>query len=196
MHNLKQLLQNIQLQNVLNEKINSTIVTKKEINFIINYINENENEKYFSFDSLNLLFRASKDGDNTKLLHEKCDLKKNILILIKSDIGKIFGGYCKIGFKSQDKPEYKIDNNYFLFSVDLKKIYPVIENKRPICYIESTFGLCFYSCLVLYNGFTKEKSGFVCPKKNGYFNGILNDYEMNGGVRNFKCKDLEIFQLK
>ena len=58
MNNLKQLLQNIQLQNVLNEKINITIVTKKEINFIINYINENENEKYFSFDSLNLLFRA------------------------------------------------------------------------------------------------------------------------------------------
>jgi hypothetical protein len=198
MNNLKQYLQNIHSQKVLNNKLNSTIVTKKEIKFILNYINinENSNAKYYSFDSLNLLFRGSENGDNTELLHEKCDLKNNIIILIKSDIGKIFGGYCKIGFKSQDKAEYKMDNYCFLFSVDLKKIYPVIEDKKPICYIGSCYGLCFYNCLVFYNNFMEKKDGIVCSKKNNYFNGILDDYEMNAGVKNFKCEELEIFQLK
>ena len=197
-NNLKKILQNNQNQNQNakdknNDNFDSKIVSKENINFILNYINEND--KLFSFKSLNLLFRGSQDGDDTKLLHEKCDLKKNILILIKSDKNKIFGGYCKIGFKSQKTAEYKIDNNCFLFSVDLKKIYPVIENTKPICYIDSSFGLSFYSCLVFYNGFMNNKKGIVCTENNKYFTGFLNNYEMNDGVQHFKCKELEIFQL-
>ena len=81
-------------------------------------------------------------------------------------------------------------------SGNLYKFWPDIKDSKPICYLKPTYGLCFYSCLVFYNGFKKEKSGIVCPKKNGYFNGLLNDYEMNGGVIDFKCEELEIFQLK
>ena len=143
-----------------------------------------------------MLFRGSKDGDSTKLLHEKCDDKKNVLILMKSDIGKIFGGYCKIGFHSQNNPEYKVDNNCFLFSFDLKKIYPVIKNTRPICNIEDNFGLCFYSCLIFYDKFLQNNSSIVCIKNNKYFSGFSNDYEMNGQKSRFKCIELEVFQLK
>ena len=102
-------------QKELINNINSIIVSKEEINFILNYIKEND--KNFAFNSLDLLFRSSNDGDKTELLHKKCDLKNNVLIIIKSDIGKIFGGYCKIGFKSQSKPQYKIDNNCFYFQL-------------------------------------------------------------------------------
>ena len=56
--------------------------------------------------------------------------KKNIIKFIKSDSNSIFGGFCKIGFKTNPikSLEYKVDNNAFLFSVNLKKIFPVITD--------------------------------------------------------------------
>ena len=198
MNDLKKLLKQNSNSNITTDTINfnnlSTIVSSKdEINFILNYIKEND--KSLNINSLNLLFRGSRDGDSTVSLHNKCDDKNNILILIKSTIGYIFGGYCKIGFHSQNRPIYKIDNNCFLFSVNLKKIYPVIKDTKPICDIENSYGLCFYSCLLFYDKFMQNNSGQVCPKNNNYFSGILYNYEMNGRNLNFKCQDLEIFQL-
>ena len=55
--------------------------------------------------------------------------------MILSDTGYIFGGYSKIGFKTNNNNnEYKIDNNSFLFSVNLKKIYPVIKNTEAVIF--------------------------------------------------------------
>ena len=170
-------------KNKLNDGINhdffifsSILSSKDDINFILNYIKEDD--ATFIFNELKLLFRGSIDGDDTILLHNKCDCKPNVLIIIKSDSGYIFGGYSKIGFYTDNNLKYLIDNNCFLFSINLKKIYPVIKNTKPICHIENSFGLCFYSCLVFYNNFN-NKEGIVCSKNNKYFTGITEDFEMN-----------------
>ena len=83
----------------------SKIVSLDSINFILDYLREND--KSFNFDEIKLLYRGSRDGDNTTLCHELCDNKQNVLIVIKSDTGYIFGGYSKIGFKAI--------NIYFIF---------------------------------------------------------------------------------
>ena len=137
---------------ILNNSIN-------EINFILDYIREHD--KSFSFNNLNLLYRASRDGDRTETCHKLCDEKKNVLIIIKSEIGYIFGGFCKTGFRINNKWDYKIDNNCFLFSYQLKKIYPVIQNKRVICHISNDFGLCFYGSLVTQDNFMNSKNNKV-----------------------------------
>ena len=41
---------------------------------------------------------------------------KNILIIIKSKTGYIFGGYIKISYRVIPNFDYKIDNYCFLFS--------------------------------------------------------------------------------
>ena len=98
------------------------IYSMSEIQFLIDYIKEAD--KSFEFKNLKLLYRGSRDGDRTKICHQLCDNKQNILIIIQSDIGNIFGGYSKIGFKVSNKAEYLVDNNCFLFSFDLQKIFP------------------------------------------------------------------------
>ena len=125
-----------------------------------------------------------------------CDNKKNVLIIIKSDIGYIFGGYCKIGFEVNNK-EYKIDNNCFLFSYNLKKIYPVVKDMKAICHINIIFGLCFYASLTFEDNFMKIANSKVCGgmQYSSYFNGINARAEMNGGNSEFTCKELEVFQL-
>ena len=101
--------------------IDSKIIESvNSINHIIEYIKESD--KSFNFKEMKLLYRGSRDGDRTKKCHELCDNKKNVLILIQSDTGYMFGGYSKIGFKTNNKfDHWKIDNNCFLFSVNLKK---------------------------------------------------------------------------
>ena len=181
----------------VNEKIDldsKIIESKSNINFILDYIKQND--KTLNFNNIKLLFRGSRDGDRTKTCHELCDNKQNVLIIMKSETGYIFGGYSKVGFKVNNNLSYKIDNNCFLFSLNLKKIYPVINDKQVICHIRVNVGLCFYDCLAFYDYFmSKKKSYNIRSNIKEYFNGLENKYEMNGGQNDFKYQELEVFQL-
>ena len=185
---------------ISNQKLNGKydfdskiIESKDNINFILDYIKQND--KTFNFNNIKLLFRGSRDGERIKTCHELCDNKQNVLIIMKSDYGNIFGGYSKVGFKVNNSPDYKIDNNCFLFSLNLKKIYPVINDKQVICHIGVNFGLCFYNSLSFYDYFMSKKSYNIKTNIKKYFNGLENIYEMNGGQNDFKFQELEVFQL-
>ena len=170
------------------------IESKANINFIFDYIKQND--KSMNISKIKLLFRGSRDGERTKTCHELCDNKQNVLIIMKSETGYIFGGYSKIGFKATKILEYKIDNNCFLFSLNLKKIYPVIKDKTVICHISETSGLCFFRSLTFYDYFMSKKDWpNINNDINQYFNGFENSYEMNGGQEYFKFNELEVFQL-
>jgi hypothetical protein len=156
------------------------------------------NDKELSFKKIVLLYRGSRDGDDTQICHKLCDRKKNVLIIIKTDTGYIFGGYSKIGFEVNNiQNEYKIDNNCFLFSKNLKKIYPVIQNQKVICNINSNNGLNFYASLAFYNKFMNNYGSSICGGSfYYYFTGLNSDSKkINGGKVNYKCQELEVFQL-
>ena len=91
--------------------VNSSIFKSLyEIEFILTKF---KNEKKYKNKkiSLNLLFKATRDGQNSSDFHKKCDGKVQQLFFIKTTEGEIFGGYTKIGFKS--RKEYIQDNNSF-----------------------------------------------------------------------------------
>ena len=181
-----------QKENKISNCDSKIIESKDSISFILDYIKQND--KTFNFNNIKLLFRGSRDGERTKTCHELCDNKQNVLIIMKSETGYIFGGYSKVGFKVNNSPDYKIDNNCFLFSLNLKKIYPVINDKKVICHIRENYGLCFYDGLAFYDYFMSKKSNNIMNIKQ-YFNGLENKYEMNGGQSDFKFQELEVFQL-
>ena len=184
------------IKEVDNNDLNSKILTSiNSINFILDYIRQNDKE--FNFSKLNLLYRGSRDGDRTKTCHELCDYKQNVLVVILSDTGYIFGGYSKIGFKTiNDHYEYKKDNNSFLFSVNLKKIYPVIKDKEAICHVNDNYGLSFRASLAFYDNFMNNSKGTIFGNDSmEIFSKPPNKYEMNGGNRLYKCSELEVFQL-
>ena len=174
----------------------SKIESIGSIDFIFDFIRQNDIN--FNFNSIKLLYRGSRDGDKTKTCHELCDNKQNVLIIMQSDSGFIFGGYSKIGFQTVTEIssiEYKIDNDSFLFSVNLKKIYPVIKDKKAICYARDKNGLCFYNSLVFYDNFMNESKTIISDRIQKHFNGFENNYEMNGGQDKFKFTEIEVFQL-
>ena len=166
----------------------------KKIKFILDHIKEND--KSFNFNNIKLLYRGSRNGDRTKTCHELCDNKQNILIIIKTDTGYIFGGYTKIGFKNSTTWRCIRDNNSFLFSKTLKKIYPVIKDKRVLSYDDDdSYGLCFCFSLCFRDNFMNKNNNYFDDLIKYHFNGLNYDYEMNGCVEKFYIKELEVFQL-
>ena len=52
-----------------------------------------------------LIYRGSEDGFTAAVFHKKCDQKGPTLIIIKSDKGKIFGGFTDIDWNSPYEDE-------------------------------------------------------------------------------------------
>ena len=183
------------------EKINNIFEDKKiveegmfanTIGFILNYIKQND--ILMNLTEIKLLYKSSRDGDETKVCHKLCDNKKNILLLIKSNNDYIFGGYTKVGFKNKTSKNNFKDNESFLFSVNLTKIYRAIKDKNVIGHFKEERGLCFTESLYFYDKFLKTPS-YISNKINEYFNGFEKVFEMNGGKKQFIIKELEVYEL-
>ena len=127
-----------ELGNVYN--INTSILKKNlkgniiqnlsKINFITKEIHKN---KYKI--NLNIIYKASLDGDKSSIFHEKCDKAQTTLIIIETTDNKIFGGYTKRTWRGNSNE--KMDNAAFIFSLDKRKVYNVIKDKKVIgCFNE------------------------------------------------------------
>ena len=182
---------------------------------------ENKNELLFIYNnllnyykgkiSLELLYRATRDGDNGKRFHELCDNKSGVLIIIKTDKNLKFGGYTDAQFISYHNPEKKAAgrNGYgninFLFQINKRKIYNIKksqDNNKKIAAIfcRSDVGPCFGELgediwikpdnfLIKGGILHKDKDkGRICSFET-------DDYELNNGESRFKIKELEVFWL-
>jgi hypothetical protein len=138
-----------------------------------------------------LLFRASRDGDSANKFHSICDNSNNLIILVQTNKGLRFGGYTSNKFKVSSHMKY--DNNAFLFSLDLKKVYKIAPGEYAIyCYYNS--GPCFsQGSLYIPNNFFK-KFGKTSLAGGPYQ--FKEDYEINKGQEKFLVKELEIFQVQ
>ena len=98
-------------------KIDSKIIDKKEeIELLAKRLtSEGFQNKNVIF---NLIYRASRDGDDPKIYHNKCDGKVNTICLIQTIKGCIFGGYTEVMISSNDS-DYK-DPNSFVISIIVK----------------------------------------------------------------------------
>ena len=187
---------------ILEEKVKDLKLKEIDSNILTNYENlELINKRLKNSEILKnkkidykLLYRASRDGDEAKKFHEKCDNKRQVLAVFKTTKGLIFGGYTEVGYKG--KGGAIIDNKAFFFSCDLKKIYNIKTDKTAIFdHIDygPTFGnnttiICVLNKMFDYNCCT-------CDIKSNCFEGFNSDYEINNGESNFYLQEIEVFQI-
>ena len=173
--------------------------TEEEIDFIKNMIKENKYQKLGlkpnNF-SLNLIYRATRDGDMGQNFHKFCDGLSPILLLIKTTHNVRFGGYTETFFEGTNDYLGKKDDNAFIFSLDKRKYYEIEKGENAIlCYIN--YGPVFYgnnfSNIFLKEPFFKKK-GSVAPKGDRYK--TKEDYEINLGKQYFTPIQIEIFHIK
>ena len=140
--------------------------------------------------TLNLLYKASADSDKAAAFHAKCDQAKSTIVLIETDKGKRFGGFTSCSWEG-DCLE-KQDESAFVFSLDKMKTYDNIPGEEAIgCYPK--FGPIFLGCQIrIYNdAFTKGGTTF----ERGLNFDTEEDYELTGGDRIFKVKEIEVYEV-
>ena len=178
--------------------IDSKIIqNEEEIDFIKNIISERKYKKLGNDNfSLNLIYRATRDGDLGQNFHKLCDGLSPILLLIKTTHNIRFGGYTETYFEGTSEYVGKRDDNAFIFSLDKRKYYNVEKGENAIlCYIN--YGPVFYvknfSNIFLREPFFKKK-GSVAPRGDRYK--TKEDYEINMGKQYFKPLQIEVFHIK
>lgn len=192
--NLESRLQKLEKDTIFEEEFDSKIISeKKNIKFVIDKLQEIFPGKKLKF---NLLYRATRDGDQISTFHSKCDYKKQVLVLYHTIKRVKFGGYTDIGFDCSNS--WKKDLKSFIFSLDKKKIYNSIGKDHIGCYdvIGPSFG-CSGVAIYLYDNIPilSSRDNRHNTNKNIFSFEGLNDYEINNGEQYFNLQELEVFQI-
>ena len=143
----------------------------------------NPNKKDFN---IKLLFRMSRDGNQSSHYHNLCDNKDNLLTIIQTDQNKKFGGFASKSWGVQGN----IIDKTFLFSLnDMKKFDRLNNNKAK--WDGSNYGPVFGNAWDFYINSTMT-SGREQHNNDSVF---LQKYEFtdNGS---FNVKEIEVFQIE
>ena len=192
----------VRRENILN--LNSRIIfTNKEVQLLTRRISlGNKNKKV----SLNLLYRASIDGDTEPILKLNTHNKLKTLTLFYTYEGSRFGVYTeKKGIKTilQGYGLYEVPGTSFIISLNNLIYYNVIA-KQTSLYDKSDNMLCFGFCSRINNNETNwliytSRNYFIGKK---YLFGDKNDVYLNldykkivGNNPSYHIKDVEIFDV-
>ena len=183
------------------DSIDSLIIkNKKDYDFIIqrlrkvqlnkdSSIQENNNAKI----SINLLYRATRDGDASSVFHSKCDEYKNTLVAVKTKEGLRFGGFTCESWKGNGLD--KKDENAFCYSLDKMKIYNSIKGKNAI-YASPDFGPAFENCIFEIKDNCFQYGGYCCDESDKYFDNHEKPCEINDGKEEFNVEEVEVFYVQ
>ena len=158
--------------------------------------------EWTGYKKMELLYRGTRDGSESKTFHNKCDNQGPTICLCENEKGNIFGGYASIPWDSSGKN--KSANGSFLFT--LSNIYDTPPTKYPntqnydwAVYHGIKFGPIFggNNDLRIADNFLNNKQSYcilgysypdILGKGNSVFSGDVN-------TNNFRLKELEVFKL-
>ena len=170
------------------EKESNIIKDKGEYEFIENRLKLAGNNREIRY---KLLYRASRDGDKSKIFHEKCNGISGTLSLVKTTDNIKFGGYTEALW---DGSGFKKDEKAFCFSLDLKKIYNIAIPDKAI-QSEEHLGPRFANSLFgIYDKSFKD-GGWCSYVSDKQYGTIEKEYEITGGKNEFGVKEVEVFQI-
>ena len=84
--------------------------------------------EWTGYKKMELIYRGTRDGSESKTFHNKCDNQGPTIILCKNEKDNIFGGYASISWTS-DNGNYHAANGSFLFT--LTNIHGTAPTKYP-----------------------------------------------------------------
>ena len=178
-------------------ELDSKILKNKEdVAFITNrLINNDENLKQKKI-NYNLIYRATRDGDNSNSFHNKVNNKSSHLSIIETNKGIKFGVFIEQPFKNIGNSIN--DNKCFIFSLNLKKIYNAKYGAYNIndCN-DNIIDLYNQPILICDNCFTTNNC-HTCSKSNAdaSFTGFESDYELNNNEEYFQVKEIETYLIE
>ena len=153
--------------------------------------------EWSGFQKMELIYRGTRDGPESKNFHNKCDNQGQTITLFKNNKGYIFGGYSPISWGIRDK----CINNSDFFIFTLTNIHNTKPTKFPSnnsgnnAYHGISLGPYFYDIRTYSNIFENSYSNFpssykdVLGKGFSIFTGALDNNNY------FTIKEIEVFKL-
>ena len=142
--------------------------------------------------SYDLIYKATRDGDKSENFHSKCDNVENTLVIIKTTLGKIFGGFTTKLWNHT--ANYTNDPLAFAFSINNQKIYNILDNKKGefAIYPDNSYGPCFGqgTDFGLQSGCIGRKDNWCSSKNTFNYNG-----EHLSGTIYFQVLDYEVYHV-
>ena len=174
---------------------------KEQNNFFneSNILNEEEKKLLVSWlefkpNNINLLLNSNRDGDTFEAFHNLCDGKAPTIGIIETTKGHKFGGFTtNLWNGKRNESNCVYDNKAFIFSLDTKKKYKVINSEKAIgtgCEYLLFFGYSENSIVTYDKG---------CNNTRNYIAGGAYNFDTkneNGGERNFTIKSYEVYEIK
>ena len=187
--NLETLIQELteKLQKTQEKEVKGDIIhNMKELKLITKKIKKKKSTRMI----IDLLYKASIDGDSAQVFHQKCDKAKNTIVLIETKNGKRFGGYTTCNWSGNCIE--KKDSEAFIFSFDKMKTYDNIPGDNAIgCYPK--FGPVFLGCQIKIFDDAFVNGGTTHEKELNF--NTTEDYELTGGDKTFEIKDIEVYEV-
>ena len=173
------------------------IIQKGDINLILSWIKASKNLK------LNLIYKATRDGDTPKIFHKKVDGKKNTVTVILTDKGYRCGGFITKEWNTS-REFNKNDVNSFIFSLERRENYSVNLDECTN-YNDPNYGPTFGKGFDLVIGenakhFLKsDRNWSKFPNSSGdnsYIVGNINNKGLlTGGYENFLVREIETYEV-
>ena len=175
----------IQIFNAINSKI---FKSHNEISFINQGISKSLNK---SIQKMELIYRASRDGDSSKNFHKICDGKSCTLTIIKTSVGKRFGGFTLGEWSSEHC--YIRDDKAFLFSIDDRDFYFIKKEQSEYAIIcDKNYGPAFGKGPDFYISSN-------CRNNSSYIKQESYDYKGKTDClvesKKFSATDYEVYQI-
>ena len=128
------------------------------------------------------------------VFHSYCDYVPNTFIIINTSDNYKFGGFTTSGWTNENGNIY--DEKAFCFSINLRKIYNIVNPKHAM-HIQSNDGRPSFGSLkyvfLLQKDFSKGPFNYVEEMID--YEGESSKFEINGEKRDFKVNELEVFKV-
>ena len=144
--------------------------------------------------SYNICYKASLDGDSPETFRNLCANTSPLMFLIETVDGYRFGAYTNLHFGEEtENMGYREDKEAFIFSFDTGKKYKIEQPEYAVSDSKGAFPMFGKRDIVLGKNILAGANSFAMyPVSYEKDPNAPGDYILNGGMKKFKIKELEV----
>ena len=172
----------------LDKKKNIDIIhDHEELNKLSMAINEQGSVSY------SICFKASLDGESPETFRKACEGISPLLFLIETTDGYRFAAYTSLYFTEEIIKGYREDNEAFIYSFDTGKKYKIAHPENAVSESKGFFPMFGKRDIVIGKNILSGANSYAMfPVSYEKDPNAPGDYILNGGMKKFRIKELEV----
>ena len=168
--------------------IDSKVLTDKEIDKLLTMFSEQNKFKELEPYSYEVLYASYNDGIGRDKFVNLCHDQQNLLCVIETKAGNVWGGYTSKGWRSDPEQDgSQGDDEAFLYVIRSKdnyvpRIFDVVKHDQAL-FTQSNFYCIFGKAPAAYGLNSDGKTGLTTNRKSkgdNYYQGVPHDFYITG----------------